>query len=357
MTKGDQRNEIINWLKENKGYFPTDNEKNIFSIGGRGHYENPISDILKFFLNSEEQHKFGDLFLLSLFECIGVDPANFSTRLLYEPQRELFTKDKKRIDILLVGTNWVICVENKIWAAENNPFGSYKQYVYHHYKDKEKFFVVLSPKANIDSGNNEWRSISYQEYLSVLRKRLGEYFVNNPIDKWNVIVREFLLNIEQQISEEKFMTDDDAKFMQKNYVEIGNLIALREKYYQYLIEKCKQETKRQFIAAPYSWGGYGIALIFHDDRWQGVGAELFILVCPNGKYRIQFIVPMQAADEEKVKKAFQRDSDDRYNVRPIDKNTRLSFCPDSQYDFDDFLKALEEFKLVLSKFDYFYGLC
>jgi hypothetical protein len=44
-------------------------EKNLFSLGGRGHYENPITDLLKFFFDPSEEHNFQDLFLSSLFDC------------------------------------------------------------------------------------------------------------------------------------------------------------------------------------------------------------------------------------------------------------------------------------------------
>ena len=49
-----------------------DLEKTIFSIGGRGHYENPTSDILAFYPNDPEaEHQLGSLVLDSLFSALG----------------------------------------------------------------------------------------------------------------------------------------------------------------------------------------------------------------------------------------------------------------------------------------------
>jgi len=46
-------------LEEAKSFFQPEIEKTIFSVGGRGYYENPISDILAFFFNPQEVHGLG----------------------------------------------------------------------------------------------------------------------------------------------------------------------------------------------------------------------------------------------------------------------------------------------------------
>jgi PD-(D/E)XK nuclease superfamily len=52
----------------------THREKNIFSLGGRRYYENPMSDLLAFFLDPTEDHGLGDVALGSLAECLQ-EPA------------------------------------------------------------------------------------------------------------------------------------------------------------------------------------------------------------------------------------------------------------------------------------------
>lgn len=43
-------------------------EQTIFSIGGRGYYENPTSDVLAFFCDSEGTHGLGNLMMEALFD-------------------------------------------------------------------------------------------------------------------------------------------------------------------------------------------------------------------------------------------------------------------------------------------------
>jgi hypothetical protein len=144
-------------LKESKSLAIPAVEKNIFSIGGRGHYENPISDLLAFFMDLHEIHGLGDLVLRSIYEAIGL-PTN-DTDLITPPQREVCTDDEKRIDILAEGESYVTVIENKIrhWAA--NPFDSYDDYLDKYYKTKSKYKILLSIRNEVPPAG--WYSLTY----------------------------------------------------------------------------------------------------------------------------------------------------------------------------------------------------
>ncbi len=47
------------------------NEANIFSLGARGHYENPVSDLLAFFIDPDAPHGLNTLVLGTLLECLS----------------------------------------------------------------------------------------------------------------------------------------------------------------------------------------------------------------------------------------------------------------------------------------------
>lgn len=49
-------------------------EPTLFAMGGRGYYENPATDLLKFFLKPKAEHQLGDLFLSTYLECMKEDP-------------------------------------------------------------------------------------------------------------------------------------------------------------------------------------------------------------------------------------------------------------------------------------------
>lgn len=111
-------------------------EPTIFSIGSRGYYENPTTDILAFFCNVNGQHKLGNTVLQALFDCISDVTRELSCTLITSPEREVLTKNFKRIDLLLEGPDWVIVLENKIYHQQNNPFADYQNYIEN---DKKRF--------------------------------------------------------------------------------------------------------------------------------------------------------------------------------------------------------------------------
>ena len=58
---------LENFLKLATKYQVLPKERTVFSLGGRGYYENAASDMLSFFLRPNAEHGFGTLFLLALF--------------------------------------------------------------------------------------------------------------------------------------------------------------------------------------------------------------------------------------------------------------------------------------------------
>ncbi len=98
-------------VQELKKFTPPFIEKNIFSIGGRGHYENPISDILSFFIDPQDQHGMGDVFLRAFFHSLDECPETL--HLNSTPRREELTKTGNRLDIVIESDNWILVIENK----------------------------------------------------------------------------------------------------------------------------------------------------------------------------------------------------------------------------------------------------
>ncbi|MCW1874982.1 PD-(D/E)XK nuclease family protein [Erwinia sp. INIA-01] len=73
-------------------------ETNIFSVGARGHYENPVSDLLAFFIDPDAPHGLNTLVLGAFLECLSSD---VDASLLSPPAREVMTQKGTRIDLLL----------------------------------------------------------------------------------------------------------------------------------------------------------------------------------------------------------------------------------------------------------------
>ena len=148
-------------------------EKTIFSIGGRGHYENPISTVLAFYLDPNEDHGLSDLVLQALLVVAGspldIERKKFTN---FSVEREVST-GKGRIDLLVECDDWVLVIENKIYHDPINPFDDYKKYIKEKY-DKPDDFILLSlkgDKANDEGG--DWKSVNYKDFIEKIESDLG----------------------------------------------------------------------------------------------------------------------------------------------------------------------------------------
>ena len=70
-------------------------EKTFFSIGGRGYYEDPTSDVLAFYLDPNEEHGLGDLVLQSLVTVSAMgDKIRWNKDAQFAIYREVSTNEK-----------------------------------------------------------------------------------------------------------------------------------------------------------------------------------------------------------------------------------------------------------------------
>lgn len=131
-------------------YRQPDYEPSIFALGGRGYFENPTTDLLAFFLDPSQVHGKGDCFLQALLNCLP-DVNELQTTLRAPPQREVSTQNGNRIDLLLLGDDWDLLLENKILHSQINPFSDYEEYADGLKDDKcrRRLCVVLSPPRSL----------------------------------------------------------------------------------------------------------------------------------------------------------------------------------------------------------------
>lgn len=263
-------------------------EKNVFSLGGRGHYENPVSDLLAFFLNPQEQHKFDDLFLASLFDCLNSSAGKVFSD-VQPPSREVYTDTGKRIDILIQSSDGIIVIENKIhhWLA--NPLDDYMNFVDGlNQKDesgKRKLLVVLAlaPEPinfNEIAKNDGWEVfyVNYRDYLKALYNKIGSYFLQATNNKWFVIMREFLLNIERMIKMNQPIEQKNIEFVAKNIQGINAIQRLWNEYLEYISQKIQSEiiASEKSSVSKNRWQ-YATALRFYGGNgWDDGPVRYFV---------------------------------------------------------------------------------
>lgn len=148
--------------------------KTLLEISRFPHYELACSNILAFFLDPAEEHGLGDIFLKSLLiaaECIENDPEKSLGNV--KVIREDRTDSNKSIDIVVEGKDFVLGIENKIFAdASYNPYTLYAETL----RARGKtgcHQILLSVRKENPEGKCGFKPVTYDEVFAVLEKNIG----------------------------------------------------------------------------------------------------------------------------------------------------------------------------------------
>ena len=290
-------------------------ERNIFSICGRGHYENPISDLLAFFIDSSEEHRFGNLFLSSLFEAAGIEPAPGACR---PPIREECTDRGNRLDLVVEGDGWLLAIENKIRHQVINPLDDYVEHIVGRtpsLDEGSRHFVILCAREHKPAPQG-WRTVTWRSYVDRIKQNLASRLTEPLNMKWQVIMREFLLNIEQECGDER-MKDERIEFIRKNFQATCELEEMRWEYVRHMKERGCDALRNASCSNPYtqehSWGADGIALRFLSTDL-GPKTNIALVLRRDGMLRIQFYV--YGVEEAKVPKLMEVIDLSKYTAPP-----------------------------------------
>ena len=248
-------------LRDAEATIPQEPEPSIFSVAGRGHYENPTSDLLAFFMRLNGPHGFRDLFLRAFLECCCLSDQIRNLEWV-DIAREVQTSGG-RIDLLLQGIDWCLVIETKIWHIQNNPFSDYKAYA--DSLGKSSYLVILSPSGA--SSVEDWTGVSFRDYCTVLRRALGEQAFRNSLTKWYVFAREFILHLENELYD-SIMEPKSAAFLENNAAAVLRLKDLIEQYPETLRVEL-QERLKAHIGDDVSAENQNWAIRFSCKRWGG----------------------------------------------------------------------------------------
>ena len=113
--------DIVAMIKQASNVSVKEKAKTFFDVAGYPHYENVISNILAFFFDTSEEHGLKDLWLKSFVDCYNLTAgANIQLSELENIEREHSTEENKRLDIIILLSNAIIAIENKVYANANN---------------------------------------------------------------------------------------------------------------------------------------------------------------------------------------------------------------------------------------------
>jgi len=331
-------------LEEAKTFFQPETETTIFSIGGRGYYENPISDVLAFFLNPQEAHDFGVLFIDAFFSGLSLPSPPKSLDIIGPPKREVSTESGKRIDLLLEGDEWVLVIENKIYHDQVNPFEEYEQYIRSNYEGKEAIFSILSPGGS--SVSEGWKPLSYKKFVEELKRNIGNILTDAQYSKWLVFLRDFILNLEQYAV--RYDMDSKAiNFIEDNYHDVYEVVKLRESYICHVqkIGLDKLNTlfpNQKFTTTIHNWG-HGPAIRYYSESWVGK-SNLVIQLSHREKdrglgiYIYSYNIPesdVKGTDEKLLKNYHKKSWTESKTIRCYKSDNRYSHYNDIISEFKE----------------------
>lgn len=249
--------EMRRLLQEVRKYALPPKEITFFSIVGMvGRYENPISDLLRFFMSPREGHDLAPPFLRAFFACIGKKDCSDLKFEDVNVMREVKTRDGKLIDLLISASDWVLLIENKIdhWPA--NPFDSYENDANDCYPSKTPYLAILSPDGEPVGRWPKWKSVSYQDYCRVLKSEL----LDHPLSKWKVFAEEFIVHIENLLYNPAMkLTSDQTAFIEVNLRDIPDLQRLYNRYIAELSAELADRVEKEYS------GNHTFA--FFDKGW------------------------------------------------------------------------------------------
>lgn len=252
----------------------------ICQLGG-DRFEERCSQILRFYLDPNGQHKLKSLLLTSLLEVAQKDDARFSplnTKVITEEM----TEDGKYIDITVISDSMVIAIENKIGASLYNPLDSYARHINKNYPDKEsKLFIVLSVKRITDSSelkkmkDNGYVYVNYSSFFSAIKRNLGNYALDAD-QAYLTFLLDFIRTIENRFYNRNM---ELKKFFYENRKDINRLLWHYDNFKNEIHQLRKEQVSqyKSIICAKtnaewWVYQGWDLGISFNDKQHR-IGIE------------------------------------------------------------------------------------
>lgn len=199
-------------------------EQTFMEIAGYPHFENVCSNILQFYLQPSNEHGFGSLLLDSLFTLINenvvINGQNIDVR------REESTSEGKRIDLIIESDDFLLGIENKIFADAYNRFDKYAEHLNKYLRKDRQVYKVLLSVFPIDTSKvklHGFKPITYQLLFEQVIANIGSYFLTGR-EPHTIFLRDFIQTI-QNLQEATSMDESRLLYFADNHESISTLFA------------------------------------------------------------------------------------------------------------------------------------
>lgn len=232
----------------------------LIEIAGFPHYENVCSNILAHYFDTSNNHGLKNLLVKSLLENVDKEFADQVVQTI-EVTREVPTLTNKRIDILIKADDFIIAIENKVYADLYNDLNDYSHYIANkHAESKNQIKVVLSlykvPSYKLVQG---FVNVLYSDFIRSIQSNIGGYMFNAE-SKSLVFLLDFLTTM-QNLTKPQIMDENVLKFFIDNKEKIDELLKEKSDLNRFVANKVNQlktlidpleENVNQWIWAKYT---------------------------------------------------------------------------------------------------------
>ena len=169
-------------------------------IGGYAHSENVCSNFLAYFFDPNGSHGLGSLFLNALLDTMDLADRDNGLGRDVSVAREVVTEAGNRIDILLQWESWAVLIENKIFAAVNNPFDDYAAYLCGlktggKLPRKHKVKILLTLQPSEEGREQGFVNLTYGTFVGAVRSGLGQH-ITGAEPRYLPLLLDFLNTLE-----------------------------------------------------------------------------------------------------------------------------------------------------------------
>jgi len=186
-------------------------DRTLIEILGFSSKEDVYTKMLEFFFDKSNNHNLQNLILESLIKGVRGNTEiikDIKNEGILDVQREYVTENKKRIDLLIETTNYIIVIENKIYAGLYNDLKEYCQAAenYSKGKGKKNFLCILLTlnqlnDSEINYCNKEnFYHVTYSDFISNLKDNFFTCFKLCRNKNYIDYLKDFILTIEKNKS-------------------------------------------------------------------------------------------------------------------------------------------------------------
>jgi hypothetical protein len=207
--------------------------KNLLEIAGRRNLENVSSNILGFFLNPNEDHRFGDLVLASLLDlaCPEVGGHDFKLNEVDVRREVCCTPSDKKLDIVVSLSTHLIGIENKIDAPVYNDLELYGRFLdalaARENKRAAKVLLTLRP-LKVLANMHGFRHVRYADLFERIHGRKGATMVDKN-DKYLLLLNDFMEALTRK--QHGFTLDSNfLNFVKQNETQLFRLYRLLDHF-------------------------------------------------------------------------------------------------------------------------------